>query len=81
MNLDTKDAGSFGWNTLESLMLSGSIARQMRFPLLLLLLLLLLYSPLLGRARFFSFLILYTVGWTPLTGISPSQGLYLHTEH
>jgi hypothetical protein len=39
-----------------------------------------LYSPLLGRGRFFSFLIFYTVGRTPWTGISPSQGLYLHTE-
>jgi hypothetical protein len=29
---------------------------------------------------FFSLLILYTVGRTPRTGISPSQGLYLHTE-
>jgi hypothetical protein len=27
-------------------------------------------------SRFFSFLILYTVGRTPSTGISPSQGLY-----
>jgi hypothetical protein len=33
--------------------------------LLLLLLLLLLYSPLLGLGRFFTFLILYTVGRTP----------------
>jgi hypothetical protein len=42
--------------------------------------LLLLYIPLLGLGRFFSFLILYTVGRTPWTGISPSEGLYLHTE-
>jgi hypothetical protein len=39
-----------------------------------------LYSPLLGLGRFFSFLILYTVGMTPWTGISPSQGRYLHIE-
>lgn len=32
---------------------------------------LLLYSPLLGLARFFSFLILYTVDWTPRTGDQP----------
>jgi hypothetical protein len=31
-------------------------------------------------AAFFSFLILYIVGRTPWTGISPSQGLYLYTE-
>jgi hypothetical protein len=48
--------------------------------LLLLFLLLLLYSPLLDLGRFFSFLILYTVDRTPWTGISPSQGFYLHTE-
>jgi hypothetical protein len=30
--------------------------------------------------HFFSFLILYTVGRTPWTRISPSQGRYLHTE-
>jgi hypothetical protein len=35
----------------------------------------------LDSGRFFSFLILYTVGRTPWTGISPSQGRYLHTEH
>jgi hypothetical protein len=39
--------------------------------LLLLLLLLWLYSPLLGLARFLSFLILYTVGRTPWTGNQP----------
>jgi hypothetical protein len=39
-----------------------------------------LYSPLLGLSRFFIFLIFYTVGRTPWTGISPSQGLYLFTE-
>jgi hypothetical protein len=38
------------------------------------------YSPLLGLDRFFSFLILYTVGRTLERGISPSQGLYLYTE-
>jgi hypothetical protein len=43
-------------------------------------LLLRLYSPLLGLCRFFSFLILYNFGRTPWTGISPSQGRYLHTE-
>jgi hypothetical protein len=35
---------------------------------------------LLGLGRFFRFLILYAVGRTPWTGISPSQGHYLHTE-
>jgi hypothetical protein len=30
-----------------------------------------LYSPLLGLGRFFIFLILYTVGWTPWTGDQP----------
>jgi hypothetical protein len=39
--------------------------------LLLLLLLLWLYSPVLGLSRFFSFLILYTVGRTPWTGDQP----------
>jgi hypothetical protein len=39
-----------------------------------------LYSPLLGLGHFLSFLILLTVGWTPWMGISPSQGIYLHTE-
>jgi hypothetical protein len=55
-----------------------------------------LYSPLLDLGRFFSFLILHTVGRTPWTGdqpvarpqsvrllgrgISLSQGRYLHTE-
>jgi hypothetical protein len=34
----------------------------------------------LGLGRYCSFLILYTVGETPWTGISPSQGLYLHPE-
>jgi hypothetical protein len=38
-----------------------------------------LYSPRLGLGCFFSFLILYTVCRTPWTGISPSQGRYLHT--
>jgi hypothetical protein len=38
-----------------------------------------LYSSL-YLGRFFSFLILYTVGRTPWTWISPSQGRYLHTE-
>jgi hypothetical protein len=40
-----------------------------------------LYGPLLGPRRFFflSFVILYTVGRTPWTGISPSQGLNQHT--
>jgi hypothetical protein len=39
-----------------------------------------LYSPLLDLGRFFQFLnpIWYTVDRTPWTGISPSQGLYLH---
>jgi hypothetical protein len=36
---------------------------------------------LLGLGLSSSFLILYTVGRTPWTGISPSQGRYLHTEH
>jgi hypothetical protein len=35
---------------------------------------------LLDLGSFFSFLILYTVGTTPWTGIRPSQGRYLHTE-
>jgi hypothetical protein len=39
-----------------------------------------LRSFLLDLGRFFNFLILYTVGRTPWTGISPSQGRYLHTE-
>jgi hypothetical protein len=38
------------------------------------------YSPLLGLGRLLGFLILYTAGSTPWTGISTSQGLYLHTE-
>jgi hypothetical protein len=38
------------------------------------------YSPLLGLGRFFSFLILYTVGRTPWMGDHPSQDRYLHTE-
>jgi hypothetical protein len=38
------------------------------------------YSPLLTLRRFFSFLILYTVGMTPWTSGQPSEGLYLHTE-
>jgi hypothetical protein len=40
-----------------------------------------LYMPLLGLGRFFGFLILYTVGRTPWTGISPLQSLYLRTKH
>jgi hypothetical protein len=32
-----------------------------------------IYSPLLDFGRFFNFLIFYTVGRTPWTGISPSQ--------
>jgi hypothetical protein len=40
---------------------------------------LLLYS-LLDLGRFFTFLIPHTVGRTPWTGISQSQGRYLHTE-
>jgi hypothetical protein len=39
-----------------------------------------LYSPLLDLGRFFSFLILYTVGRTPWAGISMWHGRYLHTE-
>jgi hypothetical protein len=35
---------------------------------------------LLDLGRFFNFLILYTVGMTPWTGISPSQGRSLHIE-
>jgi hypothetical protein len=35
---------------------------------------------LLGLGRFFSFLILYTVGRTPWRGISPSQIRYLYTQ-
>jgi hypothetical protein len=35
---------------------------------------------LLGLGRFFSFLNLDTVDRSPWTGISPSQGHYLHTE-
>jgi hypothetical protein len=35
---------------------------------------------LLDLGRFYSFLILHTIGRTPWTGISPSQGRYLHTE-
>jgi hypothetical protein len=31
------------------------------------------------RSPFYSFLIIYTVGRIPWTGISPSQDLYLHT--
>jgi fatty acid desaturase len=41
------------------------------YSILLLLLLFWLYSPLLGLGRFFSFLILYTVGMTPWTGDQP----------
>jgi hypothetical protein len=48
--------------------------------LLLLLLIIWVYSPLLGLYRFFSFLILDTVGWTLGRWISPTQGCYLHTE-
>jgi hypothetical protein len=36
-----------------------------------------IYSPLLHLSSFFSFFILYAVGRTPCTGISPSQGSYL----
>jgi hypothetical protein len=39
-----------------------------------------LYSPLFDLGRFFSFLILYTVGRTLGRGISTSQGRYLRTE-
>jgi hypothetical protein len=39
--------------------------------IILLVLLLWLYSHSLGLGRFFSFLILYTVGWTPWTGDQP----------
>jgi hypothetical protein len=38
-------------------------------------------APLLDLGRFFSFLILYTVGRIPWTGIRPSQGRYLHTDY
>jgi hypothetical protein len=38
-----------------------------------------LYSPLLGLGCFFSFLNFYIVGRTRWTGISPSQGRYMHT--
>jgi hypothetical protein len=38
-----------------------------------------LCSPLLGLGRFFNLLVFYTVGRTPWTGISQSQGRYLHT--
>jgi hypothetical protein len=38
-----------------------------------------LYSPC-GPWPMFQFLNPYTVGRTPWTGISPSQGGYLHTE-
>jgi hypothetical protein len=37
-----------------------------------------LYCLLLALGSFFSYLIFYTVGRTPWTGISPSQGRYLH---
>jgi hypothetical protein len=43
-----------------------------------LLLLLYISSSLLSLHHFFRFLILYTVGRTPWTDISPSQSLYLH---
>jgi hypothetical protein len=49
----------------------GDVLLLLLSLLLLLLLLLLLYSPLLGLGRFFSFLILYTVGRTPWTGDQP----------
>jgi hypothetical protein len=39
-----------------------------------------LYSPLLSLGSFFSFLIVHKVGRAPWTGISPPQGIYLHTE-
>jgi hypothetical protein len=48
-------------------------------PLFLSSLYLCLYSPLFGLGRLFSFLICYTVGKTPWTGLSLSQGRYLHT--
>jgi hypothetical protein len=54
--------------------------RIQQLLLLLWLLLLLFYSPFLGLGRFFCFLILYKVGRTPWTEISPAQGRYLHTE-
>jgi hypothetical protein len=38
-----------------------------------------LYSPLLDLGHFYRFLVLYIVGRTSLTGISPSQNRYLHT--
>jgi hypothetical protein len=38
-------------------------------------------QPFVGPWPLFSFLILYTVGRTPCTGISPSQGLYLHKQN
>jgi hypothetical protein len=37
-------------------------------------------QPLLGLGDFFSFLILYTVGRIPWSGISPLQGLCLHKK-
>jgi hypothetical protein len=43
-------------------------------------LLLWFYRPLWGLARFFSFLILYKIGWTPWTGDQPVTVPYLHTE-
>jgi hypothetical protein len=39
-----------------------------------------LYGPFVGPSLLFQFLKLYTVGRTSWTGISPSQGRYLHTE-
>jgi hypothetical protein len=51
------------WKT-EDYPLSGSHTSMYLFYLWL-------YSPLLGLDRFFSFLILYTVGRTPLTGNQP----------
>jgi hypothetical protein len=41
-----------------------------------------LYNPLLSLGRFFSFLILYTLGRTPSTGAQPVAGpLYLHNDY
>jgi hypothetical protein len=67
------------WDSYNSseLLLLLLLLLSLLLLLLSLLLLLLFYSPLLGLGHFFSFLILYTVGKTPWTGISPTQGLYL----
>jgi hypothetical protein len=37
-------------------------------------------QPTVGPWPLFSFVILYVAGRTPWTGISPSQGHYLHTD-